>query len=154
MLSNMGLCCCSPHFGIAHALCLGLAPWLAAEIPYMIGAVEDMHVQYVLTNEHALPFLCHRLTGRASTYHTIHHRFHGQSLTFHSAVVRCWLGCWLSFFLWNGCSCGQTASSHLPSLADLHIPSRFGAAPSKLTSKMVIRSRHQSLHSPGVFELL
>ncbi|KAK9863904.1 hypothetical protein WJX84_001982 [Apatococcus fuscideae] len=27
----------SPHFGIAHALCLGLAPWLAAEIPYMIG---------------------------------------------------------------------------------------------------------------------
>jgi len=26
----------SPHFGIAHALCLGLAPWLAAEIPYMV----------------------------------------------------------------------------------------------------------------------
>ena len=27
----------SPHFGIAHVLCLGLAPWLAAEIPYLIG---------------------------------------------------------------------------------------------------------------------
>lgn len=26
----------SPHFGVAHALCLGLAPWLAAEIPYMV----------------------------------------------------------------------------------------------------------------------
>eukprot|EP01105_Mastigella_eilhardi_P009134 TRINITY_DN2172_c0_g1_i1.p2 TRINITY_DN2172_c0_g1~~TRINITY_DN2172_c0_g1_i1.p2 ORF type:complete len:164 (-),score=52.37 TRINITY_DN2172_c0_g1_i1:331-822(-) len=26
----------SPHFGIAHALVLGLAPWLAAEIPYLI----------------------------------------------------------------------------------------------------------------------
>ena len=25
-----------PHFGIAHALCLGLAPWLAAEVPYMV----------------------------------------------------------------------------------------------------------------------
>ena len=32
------VCTCSPHFGIAHALCLGLAPWLAAEIPYTIGA--------------------------------------------------------------------------------------------------------------------
>ena len=29
---------CSPHFGIAHALCLGLAPWMAAEIPYMADA--------------------------------------------------------------------------------------------------------------------
>mmetsp|Transcript_11056 Transcript_11056/g.19157 ORF Transcript_11056/g.19157 Transcript_11056/m.19157 type:complete len:167 (-) Transcript_11056:527-1027(-) len=28
----------SPHFGIAHALCLGLAPWLAAEVPYMVEA--------------------------------------------------------------------------------------------------------------------
>ena len=27
---------CSPHFGIAHALCLGLAPWLAAEVPYLV----------------------------------------------------------------------------------------------------------------------
>lgn len=25
-----------PHFGIAHALCLGLAPWMAAEIPHLI----------------------------------------------------------------------------------------------------------------------
>jgi hypothetical protein len=29
---------CSPHFGFAHALCLGLAPWLAAEVPYMVEA--------------------------------------------------------------------------------------------------------------------
>lgn len=26
----------SPHFGVAHAMCLGLAPWMAAEIPYMV----------------------------------------------------------------------------------------------------------------------
>ncbi|KAG2483046.1 hypothetical protein HYH03_018075 [Edaphochlamys debaryana] len=26
----------SPHFGVAHALCLGLAPWLAAEVPFMV----------------------------------------------------------------------------------------------------------------------
>lgn len=26
----------SPRFGLAHALCLGLAPWLAAEIPYLV----------------------------------------------------------------------------------------------------------------------
>ena len=25
-----------PHFGIAHALILGLAPWLAAEIPHLV----------------------------------------------------------------------------------------------------------------------
>ncbi len=25
-----------PHFGIAHALAMGLAPWLAAEVPFMI----------------------------------------------------------------------------------------------------------------------
>ena len=31
----------SPHFGVAHALCLGLAPWLAAEVPFLVesGAV-------------------------------------------------------------------------------------------------------------------
>ncbi|KAG1678853.1 hypothetical protein FOA52_003521 [Chlamydomonas sp. UWO 241] len=28
----------APHFGIAHAMCLGLAPWMAAEIPYMVEA--------------------------------------------------------------------------------------------------------------------
>jgi ufm1-conjugating enzyme 1 len=26
----------APHFGIAHAMCLGLAPWLAAEVPVMV----------------------------------------------------------------------------------------------------------------------
>mmetsp|Transcript_29875 Transcript_29875/g.75177 ORF Transcript_29875/g.75177 Transcript_29875/m.75177 type:complete len:161 (-) Transcript_29875:138-620(-) len=26
----------APHFGVAHALALGLAPWLAAEIPYLV----------------------------------------------------------------------------------------------------------------------
>ncbi|GMH44828.1 hypothetical protein BSKO_12780 [Bryopsis sp. KO-2023] len=32
----------SPHFGIAHAVCLGLGPWLAAEVPYMVdlGVIE------------------------------------------------------------------------------------------------------------------
>ena len=25
----------SPRFGIGHAMCLGLAPWMAAEIPHM-----------------------------------------------------------------------------------------------------------------------
>ncbi len=27
-----------PHFGIAHALALGLAPWLAAEIPHLVDS--------------------------------------------------------------------------------------------------------------------
>ncbi|CAK0780607.1 hypothetical protein CVIRNUC_005110 [Coccomyxa viridis] len=26
----------SPRFGIGHAMCLGLAPWMAAEIPHMV----------------------------------------------------------------------------------------------------------------------
>lgn len=26
----------APHFGVAHALCLGLAPWLAAEVPHLV----------------------------------------------------------------------------------------------------------------------
>jgi len=32
----------APHFGVAHALCLGLAPWLAAEVPHLVetGAVR------------------------------------------------------------------------------------------------------------------
>jgi ufm1-conjugating enzyme 1 len=28
----------SPHFGLAHALCLGLGPWMAAEIPHLIDS--------------------------------------------------------------------------------------------------------------------
>jgi ufm1-conjugating enzyme 1 len=27
-----------PHFGLAHALALGLAPWLAVEVPALIAA--------------------------------------------------------------------------------------------------------------------
>jgi len=27
-----------PHFGIAHALALGLGPWLAAEVPHLVDA--------------------------------------------------------------------------------------------------------------------
>ena len=30
--------CRSPHFGIGHAMCLGLAPWLAAEIPHLVDS--------------------------------------------------------------------------------------------------------------------
>ena len=26
-----------PHFGIAHAMALGMGPWLAVEIPALIG---------------------------------------------------------------------------------------------------------------------
>lgn len=35
----------APRFGIAHALCMGLAPWLAAEIPLLIeaGIVQYRH---------------------------------------------------------------------------------------------------------------
>eukprot|EP00271_Cylindrocystis_brebissonii_P020703 TRINITY_DN6974_c0_g1_i1.p1 TRINITY_DN6974_c0_g1~~TRINITY_DN6974_c0_g1_i1.p1 ORF type:complete len:176 (+),score=32.07 TRINITY_DN6974_c0_g1_i1:325-852(+) len=33
----------APHFGIAHALCLGMGPWLAAEIPYMVDAGIIQH---------------------------------------------------------------------------------------------------------------
>ena len=28
----------APRFGITHALCLALGPWLAAEIPYLVGS--------------------------------------------------------------------------------------------------------------------
>jgi len=33
----------APQFGLAHALCLGLAPWLAAEVPNLVdsGAVKS-----------------------------------------------------------------------------------------------------------------
>mmetsp|Transcript_7622 Transcript_7622/g.8682 ORF Transcript_7622/g.8682 Transcript_7622/m.8682 type:complete len:174 (+) Transcript_7622:29-550(+) len=27
-----------PHFGIAHAMAMGLAPWLAAEVPHLVDA--------------------------------------------------------------------------------------------------------------------
>ncbi|KAL6180205.1 hypothetical protein ACLB2K_046872 [Fragaria x ananassa] len=33
----------SPRFGIAHALCLGLAPWLAAEIPILVDSGMVKH---------------------------------------------------------------------------------------------------------------
>ena len=33
----------APHFGVAHALCLGLAPWLAAEVPSLVerGVIDQ-----------------------------------------------------------------------------------------------------------------
>lgn len=33
----------SPRFGIAHALCLGLAPWLAAEVPILVDSGVIKH---------------------------------------------------------------------------------------------------------------
>jgi len=33
----------APKFGIAHALALGLAPWMAAEIPVMIAEGKIVH---------------------------------------------------------------------------------------------------------------
>jgi ufm1-conjugating enzyme 1 len=35
-----------PHFGLAHALALGLGPWLAAEVPHLIadGVLKGEHV--------------------------------------------------------------------------------------------------------------
>lgn len=35
--------CGSPRFGIAHALCLGLAPWLAAEVPILVDSGMVKH---------------------------------------------------------------------------------------------------------------
>jgi len=32
-----------PRFGIAHALCLGLAPWLAAEVPILVDSGMVKH---------------------------------------------------------------------------------------------------------------
>ena len=32
-----------PHFGLAHALCLGLAPWLAAEVPHLVDTGASPH---------------------------------------------------------------------------------------------------------------
>ena len=33
----------APHFGVAHALCLGLAPWLVAEVPSLVerGVIDQ-----------------------------------------------------------------------------------------------------------------
>jgi len=36
-----------PHFGIAHALALGLAPWLAAEIPHLVDTGKVIHKEQV-----------------------------------------------------------------------------------------------------------
>ena len=33
----------APHFGIAHALCLGLGPWLAAEVPHLVDTGVVVH---------------------------------------------------------------------------------------------------------------
>ena len=35
----------APKFGIAHALCLGLAPWMAAEIPHLVDTGVVVHKQ-------------------------------------------------------------------------------------------------------------
>ena len=32
-----------PRFGLAHALCLGLAPWLAAEVPILVDSGMVKH---------------------------------------------------------------------------------------------------------------
>mmetsp|Transcript_26095 Transcript_26095/g.36729 ORF Transcript_26095/g.36729 Transcript_26095/m.36729 type:complete len:184 (-) Transcript_26095:1860-2411(-) len=37
----------APHFGIAHALALGLAPWLAAEIPHLVETGKIVHHEEV-----------------------------------------------------------------------------------------------------------
>ena len=33
----------APRFGIAHALCLGLAPWMAAEVPHLVDTGVVVH---------------------------------------------------------------------------------------------------------------
>ncbi|KAG8461809.1 hypothetical protein KFE25_001427 [Diacronema lutheri] len=32
-----------PHFGLAHAMALGMAPWLAAEVPHLVAAGRITH---------------------------------------------------------------------------------------------------------------
>ena len=39
---------CSPHFGIAHALCLGMGPWLAAEVPHLVDTGVIHHKDNVV----------------------------------------------------------------------------------------------------------
>ena len=36
----------APHFGIAHALALGLGPWLASEIPVLVDRGSITHEQF------------------------------------------------------------------------------------------------------------
>lgn len=38
----------APRFGIAHALCLGLAPWMAAEIPHLVDTNVVVHKQQTI----------------------------------------------------------------------------------------------------------
>lgn len=40
----------SPGFGIAHALCLGLAPWLAAETPILVDSGMIKHKDHAASS--------------------------------------------------------------------------------------------------------
>jgi ufm1-conjugating enzyme 1 len=44
----------APHFGVAHALALGLAPWLASEIPAMVDKGVITSEQFSGTNKQQL----------------------------------------------------------------------------------------------------
>lgn len=101
MLSDIVLCCCrSPHFGIAHALCLGLAPWLAAEIPYMIGELDEQHVDRHLRNECAMLVTCYSFEWQAGSnaIRACCDRHCYNSRHSYLAVQRCWQRCCLNFF--------------------------------------------------------
>lgn len=52
------ICTCfvSPRFGIAHALCLGLAPWLAAEIPILVDSGMIKHKDDVASSSESWRF--------------------------------------------------------------------------------------------------
>jgi len=41
----------APHFGIAHALALGLGPWLAAEVPVLVDRGSITHEEFSSSNK-------------------------------------------------------------------------------------------------------
>ncbi|KAG7985320.1 hypothetical protein I3843_03G019900 [Carya illinoinensis] len=47
-----------PGFGIAHALCLGLAPWLAAEVPVLVDSGMIKHKDDATSSSETLVVLC------------------------------------------------------------------------------------------------
>lgn len=54
---------CSPRFGIAHALCLGLAPWLAAEVPILVDSGMIKHKDDTTStseSQKVYELLCHK----------------------------------------------------------------------------------------------
>ncbi|KAG7993337.1 hypothetical protein I3843_02G174300, partial [Carya illinoinensis] len=57
-----------PGFGIAHALCLCLAPWLAAEVPVLVDSGMIKHKDDATSSSETLVILCKNVEGCRSKH--------------------------------------------------------------------------------------